>query len=273
MKTKNPSEQTIIQIRDLCKSLKIPSFFNALINQDANPAYAQMTFLRRLQELLQAEQESRADKRRARLFKQSGLEDPMATLDRLVYDSRRGLDRSLIDELATCRWITRDIPLNVVVTGMCGSGKTWLIRSLGRAATDLLIPVSFWHASDLIEKLENAHNEHKASQFRASVNSRPLVILDDFAMGTMSEDARDDFLLLLDDRAYKGSLVLASQRPFEEWYDYFGGAYHADALMDRLKNSSYHIRLKGRSFRELSESAQIVRPKHAASTASDAVED
>lgn len=259
MPVKTSSEQTITLIQELCKALKIPGFFNALVAQDSNPAYAQMAFLRRLLELLQAEQTSRTDKRKARLFKQSGLEDRMASLDRMLFDTRRGLDRGLIDELATCRWITRDTPLNVIITGMCGTGKTWLAKSLGKAAINLTIPIVYWRAPQLIEKIRDARANHKASQFRASINSRPLVIIDDFAMTPMDEETRDDFLTLLDDRTGRGSLLLASQRPVEDWYEYFGRAYHADAIMDRLKNSSYLIRLKGRSLRETTETARTVR--------------
>lgn len=74
-------------------------------------------------------------------------------------------------------------------------------------------------------------------------------------MTPINEQIKDDFLNLVDDRQFASSLILISQRPFIEWYEYIGDAYHADSIMDRLKNSSYKINLKGRSLRELSSAA------------------
>ena len=68
-------------------------------------------------------------------------------------------------------------------------------------------------------------------------------------------------LCILDARAKKGSLIIASQRPFREWYEYLGSNYYADAIIDRLKNTSYRIELKGHSLRESTQEAQMVNKR------------
>ena len=75
--------------------------------------------------------------------------------------------------------------------------------------------------------------------------------IDDFGMSPIDAEVQDDLLSLLDDRRDDGtSLIIASQRPLSDWYAYLGGDMHADAILDRLKNSSYIIELRGRSLRE-----------------------
>lgn len=78
-------------------------------------------------------------------------------------------------------------------------------------------------------------------------------------MTPMNEQIRDDFLNLVDDRQFASSLIIISQRPFIEWYEYIGGAYHADSIMDKLKNSSHKINLNSRSLRELSSAAKEIK--------------
>lgn len=80
---------------------------------------------------------------------------------------------------------------------------------------------------------------------------KQLVVIDDFGMSPIDAEVQDDLLSLLDDRRDDGtSLIIASQRPLSDWYAYLGGDMHADAILDRLKNSSYIIELRGRSLRE-----------------------
>ena len=86
---------------------------------------------------------------------------------------------------------------------------------------------------------------------RDRINAKQLVVIDDFGMSPLDAEVQDDLLSLLDDRRDDGtSLIIASQRSLSDWYAYLGGNMHADAILDRLKNSSYIIELRGRSLRE-----------------------
>ena len=90
--------------------------------------------------------------------------------------------------------------------------------------------------------------------------AKKLLIIDDFGMTPMDEATRDDFFSFIDERGQAGgSLIIASQRGFADWYSYIGDKYHADAILDRLKNRSYFIELKGRSYRERTKEAKKVR--------------
>ena len=66
----------------------------------------------------------------------------------------------------------------------------------------------------------------------------------------LDEVTKDDLLSLIDERQGRASMMVASQRPLMQWYEYLGSGLHADAIVDRLRNTSYRIALKGRSLRE-----------------------
>lgn len=74
--------------------------------------------------------------------------------------------------------------------------------------------------------------------------------LDDFGLQKMDSDTRITLLTLLEERYEKKSMIIMSQLPLDKWYDYIAEATLADAIMDRLINSSHHVNLEGPSLRK-----------------------
>ena len=89
------------QIAQLFSTLKMPAANQTFQNQQKSPDYVDMPFSVRLHHILRAEVTAREEKRKSRLYKESGINDALPSLDRLTYDKSRGLKRELIDELAT----------------------------------------------------------------------------------------------------------------------------------------------------------------------------
>ena len=129
-----------------------------------------------------------------------------------------------------------------------GTGKTWLAKALGKQAINAGLSTVYWHAATLIDRIKQARSDNEPIQFRNRLNAKKLLIIDDFGMTPMDEATRDDFFSFIDERGQAGgSLIIASQRGFDDWYSYIGDKYHADAILDRLKNRSYFIELKGQT--------------------------
>lgn len=255
-------EQTQITtaIAAMCHELKLPSFFQAYMDQMKDPAFAEMAFPDRLHPMLKAEVVSRSEKRLARNYKESGINDALPSLDRMIYDNDRGLRKALIDDLATCNWMRLENgPLNILVTGMAGTGKTWLVKSLGKAALEHGYRVLYMRAPQLVEKLRLARQDNEPAKLRNRLNSKDLLIIEDFAMTPLDEATKDDLLSLIDERQGRASMMVASQRPLSQWCEYLGSGLHADAIVDRLRNTSYRIALKGRSLRENTEIAKKLK--------------
>lgn len=85
---------------------------------------------------------------------------------------------------------------------------------------------------------------------RRNLNRNKVPIIDDFGTSSISDDLASDLLTVLEEREGVSSVIIASQLPFQEWHGCLGGSRNADAIMDRLLNSSYKFELAGPSLRE-----------------------
>lgn len=158
-------EQLRIEIAQYCKNVKIPGAFNEYMRQEADPAFLEVSFSRRLHLMLKAEDTSRQDKRQAKLLKESGIKDAMPDISRITFESERGLKKRLVEELAQCHWIDREHGLNVIITGMASTGKTWLAKALGKQAISKGVPTVYYRAATLIDRIRNARLANEAIQF------------------------------------------------------------------------------------------------------------
>ena len=251
-KTERPAYNVLNEeeIIDALKKLRMPGMLASYKKQKEIFGIEQVSFKDRLGMMLYEEVTGRAQRRQARLLQVSGLRNSEARVENLFFNEERKLDERLVGELLSNRWILSDNPANLVVTGAAGTGKTFLIETIGRRATQDGISVLYWRFPQLLEKMMEAFNRSESSSLRRKINSKRLLIIDDFAMAPLNDQMRTDLLSLIDDRLGIQSTIIAAQLPFKNWYQYIGEAYHADALIDRLRNHCYHIELKGRSLRE-----------------------
>ena len=257
--TKRDDDKIMSAIAEACHQLRLPAFFEELVRQEQEPALAAQGTLMRLEAALQSELGSRKDKRLQRMLKESCINDVMASIDKITFESSRGLNEGLVKDLAECNWLEVEPHLNVIITGKTGCGKSWLAKALGKEAIKHGFSTWYWRTAQLCERMNKERADNQSAQFRSRLQNRKLIIIDDFAMTPMSDALKDDFLSFLEERENYGSLIIASQRRFDDWYNYIGGSYHSDAIMDRFKNNSYLIELKGRSLRESRENAKMLR--------------
>ncbi len=256
---KRDDDKIMQAIADACHQLRLPAFYEEIIKQEQDPSLATQGTIVRVDAALKAELISRKNKRFQRMLKESGINDVMATIDKITFESSRGLNEGLVKDLATCNWLEVEPHLNVIITGKTGCGKSWLAKALGKEAISHGFSTWYWRTAQLCERMNKERADNQSAQFRSRLQNRKLIIIDDFAMTPMSDALKDDFLSFLEERENYGSLIIASQRRFDDWYNYIGGSYHSDAIMDRLKNNSYVIELKGRSLRESRENAKMLR--------------
>lgn len=233
--------------------LRLPGMAAAYGLQLNDPAYARLTFDERFGILVKEEVEQRTIKRKLRLLKESGIrEGEPADINKMIYSSERGLDEALVKRLAECSWITCERPTNLLVAGASGTGKSWLIKALGKRACEEQLSVSYFRMIDLGEKLEALRANNNVHSFVQKLLKKKLLIIDDFAMGdSPSKALSTDLLRIIEARQGLASTIIAAQRHWSEWHKWIGDLATADAIMDRLLNYSVMIELKGRSLREL----------------------
>ena len=215
----------------------------ALAEQLEMPEVQSLSFEARLGLLVDRERTTQENRR---LAKARGRLP--AALEDLDARAPRGLDTGLIASLATGQWIrTHD---NVLISGPTGAGKTYLACALGQMACRLGFGAAYHRLSRLLQDLALARGEGRYRTLLRSVAKADLLILDDWGLAPLTEEARRDLLEVLDDRHGRRSTVVASQLPVEYWHTAIGEPTRADAILDRLVHNASTITVKGESMRK-----------------------
>lgn len=236
--------QTLTRLR----SLRLNGMADALNLQQEQPGtYEGLSFEERLALLVDQEDADRSNKRLARLLRTARFKLP-ATLEDMDYEQPRGITRTQMASLVTCDWLNRK--QNLLITGPCGTGKSWLSCAFGHAACLKGYSVRYFRTSRLMEGMTIAHGDGSYSKQLKQLEKVDLLILDDWGLEPLSQSQRNDLLEIMDDRHNRSSTIVTSQLPVSKWHDSIGDATLADAILDRLTHNAHRLKLKGESMRK-----------------------
>jgi DNA replication protein DnaC len=171
-----------------------------------------------------------------------------ASIEDVNYRAARGLDRALFLKLAGCEWIAER--RNLMITGACGLGKSWLACALGQKACREDLSVAYYRMPRLFETLALARGDGRYGKLLRSLARVKLLILDDWGPEALTPEQARDLLEIVEDRYDAGSILVTSQVPVARWHDMIGVPTIADAILDRLVHSAYRIELSGDSLRK-----------------------
>lgn len=171
-----------------------------------------------------------------------------ASVEDVDYRAPRGLDRTLFLKLAGCDWIRER--RNLLITGPCGVGKSWLGCALGQRACREDLPVLYHRVPRLFAELELARNDGRYGRMLRAIARVKLLILDDWGPEPLTGQQQRDLLEIVEDRYDTGSMLITSQLPVDKWYDIIGNPTLADAILDRIVHNAYRIELAGNSLRK-----------------------
>jgi len=230
------------------REMRLRGMAEALLDQNNNSNIQSYTFEERLGLLVDHEYISRKNRRLARLLKQAKLRLP-ASMEDIDYQHYHGLDRALLRTLSTCEWITSH--LNCLITGATGTGKTYLSCALANAACRHGLSARYYRVSSLLTELTAARGDGSYSRLIHQLSNYDLLVMDDWGLAPFKDFQGHDLLDVIEERSGRGSLIIASQLPFENWHETLPDPTLADAIMDRIIHNSYRISLKGESMRKV----------------------
>ena len=202
----------------------------------------------RLGLLVDAEWSARHNKRLARNLREAKLKFPNACIEDVDFPPRRQLDKTVVRQLATCKWIENH--QSIVITGATGVGKTYLACALAQHAIRKNYRAAYRRLSRLFDELALARADGSYVRLLAQLARTDVLVLDDWGMTPIREAERRDLNEIMEDRWGNRSTIVTSQIPVAKWHDHIGDPTTADAVCDRILNNAQRIVLKGPSRRK-----------------------
>lgn len=228
------------------KALKLPTFLREhekLARQCAAEGVDHTRYLQRLAELELIDRERRLVERRIKAARFPAVK----SLDSFQFTAIPSLNKSLVLDLARCAYVEgRE---NIIALGNSGTGKTHIAIALGLAACQKGLSVGFVTASALVHDLLEARDERRVQKLKRSLAAYKLLIIDELGYVPLSSTGAELLFEVFSERYERGSTIVTSNLPFDEWTSVFGSERLTGALLDRLTHHVHILEMNGESYR------------------------
>jgi len=189
----------------------------------------------------------RQDRLLARRVQQAGFRDQGKTLDTFDFDFNKKMNRRLVFDLATGRFVAQHEDGRLL--GPPGTGKSHLAQAIGFAVIQQGHRVGYREAHVLLDELADAQLAGTRKDYLRHVTTVPLLVIDDLGMKRLPHTAAEDLLEIVMRRYERASTLITSNRPVEDWGKLLGDAAAVTALLDRLLHHAQVLTCGPRSWR------------------------
>ena len=238
------NEPTLEKLR----AMRLEGMAASWLEQQKDTASTKLAFDERFGMVVDAEWLHRENKRLGRALKEAKLKLSQACVEDIDYPARRELDKAVVRQLSSCRWVQEHQA--VLITGATGTGKTYVACALAQQACRKGFRAVYRRASRLFDELRIAHADGSYVRVLTRLARVDVLIIDDFAIAPVSDEERRHLLELLEDRYGTRSTIVTSQLAPNDWHDYLADPTLADAICDRIVHHAHRLVLKGPSRRK-----------------------
>ena len=249
---RDPRERAILR-----HASRFGAMADAVQQQLQSGEAATLGFEERFGLLVDAEWTAREQRKLQRRLQTAKLRHP-ATLEAVDFTPARRLNRQQVLTLGTCAWLAERH--NLIVTGPCGIGKSFLCCAFVERACRRGFTARYVRMPRLLHEVAVGRGDGSYTRLMARLAKLDLLAIDDWMLAPLRDAERRDLTEVIEDRAERASTLIASQLPVTDWHAVIGDPNQADAICDRLLHDAHRIELKGRSMRRTHD-APNNRPK------------
>ena len=228
------------------KVLKLPTFLREYDRQARLCAAEGVDYPRYLLRLAEQELIDRDRRMVDRRIKAARV-PAVKTLESFDFTALPSLNKALVMELARSEYVERRE--NVIAVGNSGTGKSHIGLGLGLAACQKGLSVGFVNAASMVHELIEAADERRLQRLQKTLAGQDLLIIDELGFVPLSKTGAELLFEVISQRYERGSIIITSNLPFDEWTEVFGSERLTGAILDRLTHHVHILEMNGESFR------------------------
>jgi DNA replication protein DnaC len=237
----------IEQTLDKLNAMKLSALAEAVQQQLRAGDAATLSFEERLGLVVDIEWTAREQRKLTRRLQAAKLRYPAAALEAIDFSHPRRLQRQQVLSLGSCRWIADHH--NLLITGPTGIGKSFLACAFVERACRRGFTARYIRLPRLLHELAVGRGDGSYGRLLGRLARLDLLAIDDWLLAPLRDAERRDLGEVIEDRAERGSTLIASQLPVPDWHAVIGDPNQADALCDRLLHDTHRLELTGPSLR------------------------
>jgi DNA replication protein DnaC len=234
-------------IKNKLKEFKLSGIYNSIEERIRYAKEKNMAYEEFLELILEDEIANRRDNSYKKRYNKTKLPNHK-TLEDFDFNFQPSINKRKINDSATCSFIKEK--KNIVFIGSPGTGKTHLSIALGIQALKKGYKVLFSQVSEMLNALNMSKADNSYYKKAAYYLTPDLLILDELGFKKLPNYSGDDFFEIISKRYEKGSIIITTNKEFEQWNEIFADPILSSAILDKIVHHSEIFKITGQSYRQ-----------------------